>query len=183
MNQIIVSGNLGEDPQSAVTPSGRAVARFSICSKMKYTDTNGEQKEIQEWHRCIAWGKIADDVSTFLSKGDYIMIMGREQSRSYTDKNNIKRTITEINIQSIWMFISGKRRTRRWHSRHRVSRIWVRKHMKKKYHSKFICPVCGKEYNSCIYCHRVKRPICQNHCESCEWFRKISGCWYCLYPR
>ncbi|WP_293997696.1 single-stranded DNA-binding protein [uncultured Megasphaera sp.] len=103
MNQVIVSGNLGEDPQSAVTPTGRAVARFSICSKMKYTDTNGEQKEIPEWHRCIAWGKIADDVSTFLSKGDYIMILGREQSRSYTDKNNIKRTITEINIQSIWM--------------------------------------------------------------------------------
>lgn|GEM_PF-768444 len=103
MNQIIVSGNLGEDPQSAVTPTGSAVARFSICSKMKYTDTNGEQKEIPEWHRCIAWGKIADDVSTFLSKGDYIMVLGREQSRSYTDKNNIKRTITEINIQSIWM--------------------------------------------------------------------------------
>lgn len=103
MNQIIVSGNLGDDPQTAVTATGRAVARFSICSKMKYVDANGKQKEIPEWHRCIAWGKIADDVSMFLSKGDYIMVLGREQSRSYTDKNNIKRNMTEINVQSIWM--------------------------------------------------------------------------------
>jgi single-strand DNA-binding protein len=70
---------------------------------MKYVDANGKQKEIPEWHRCIAWGKIADDVSMFLSKGDYIMVLGREQSRSYTDKNNIKRNMTEINVQSIWM--------------------------------------------------------------------------------
>lgn len=103
MNQIIVSGNLGDAPRTAVTATGRAVARFSICSKMKYVDANGKQKEIPEWHRCIAWGEIADDVSTFLSKGDYIMVLGREQSRSYTDKNNIKRNMTEINVQSIWM--------------------------------------------------------------------------------
>ena len=103
MNQIIFIGNLGDDPRTAVTATGRAVARFSLCSKMKYTDANGEQKEIPEWHRCIAWGKIADDVSMFLSKGDYIMVLGREQSRSYTDKNNIKRNMTEINVQSIWM--------------------------------------------------------------------------------
>nr|DAM00095.1 MAG TPA: 50S ribosomal subunit [Caudoviricetes sp.]DAP96873.1 MAG TPA: 50S ribosomal subunit [Caudoviricetes sp.] len=52
--------------------------------------------------------------------------------------------------------------------------------MKKKYHSEFICPICGNEYNSCIYCQQIKQDICQNHCQNCEHFRKISGCWHCV---
>lgn len=99
MNLCFISGNLGDDPRNSMTANGQSVTRFSLASKKKYIDSNGETKEITNWHRIIAWNSLADD-ATLLSKGDYVEVKGAESTHSY-EKDGEKKYITEIVAASI----------------------------------------------------------------------------------
>jgi len=97
INKVILVGNLGRDPEVRYTPSGVAVANFTIATSEKWKDKNtGEMQERTEWHRIVAWGKLGEICGEYLSKGRQVFIEGRIQTREWEDKEGIKRYTTEI---------------------------------------------------------------------------------------
>jgi single-strand DNA-binding protein len=96
VNKVILVGNLGKDPELRYTPSGAAVATFSLATTERYKDRNGDQQEKTEWHNIVAWRQLAEICGKYLHKGKQIYIEGRIQTRSYDDRDGNKRYITEI---------------------------------------------------------------------------------------
>jgi single-strand DNA-binding protein len=96
VNKAILIGNLGRDPEMRHTPSGKPVTTFSIATTEKWRDQNGEMQESTEWHNIVLWGRQAEIAKEYLSKGRPVYIEGRIQTRSYEDKNGVKKYITEI---------------------------------------------------------------------------------------
>ena len=83
INKAIVVGNLGSDPEVRALPSGQNVANFSVATKARFKDRNGEQLERTEWHRVVAFGKLADNCQRLLSKGRQVYVEGRLTTREY----------------------------------------------------------------------------------------------------
>jgi single-strand DNA-binding protein len=73
VNKVIVIGNLGANPDIRALPSGQNVANFSVATKARFKDRNGEQQERTEWHRVVAFGKLADNCERLLSKGRQVV--------------------------------------------------------------------------------------------------------------
>lgn len=96
VNKVILIGHLGADPQLKYTPSGRAFVNISIATNRVWKDQEGNQQERTEWHRVVAWGKLAEIIGEYLKKGGSVYIEGRLQTRSYEDANGVKRYITEV---------------------------------------------------------------------------------------
>lgn len=106
LNKVMILGNLGRDPEVRQTQSGRAVANFSVAT----TDTWGtgeDRKERTEWHQVVVWGKSAEACGQYLTKGRQVLVEGRLQTRSYEDKDGVKRYATEIVAQQV-QFLGGK---------------------------------------------------------------------------
>lgn len=98
LNQCNFVGNLGKDPEVRFTPSGKAVANFSLAVTDKY---NGE--ETTEWVNITLWGKLAEVAGSYLSKGKQVFISGRMQTRKWQDKDGKDRYTTEIVGEKIVM--------------------------------------------------------------------------------
>ena len=94
VNKVILVGNLGKDPELKYTPSGAAVATFSLATTERFKDKDGNQKT--EWHNVIAWRQLAEICGKYLHKGKQVYIEGRIQYRTYDDRDGNKRYITEI---------------------------------------------------------------------------------------
>jgi len=96
VNKVILIGHLGADPQLKYTPSGSAFVNISIATNRVWKDQDGNQQERTEWHRVVAWRKLAEIIGEYLKKGSSVYIEGRLQTRSYEDTNGVKRYITEV---------------------------------------------------------------------------------------
>ena len=94
-NQAIVMGNLTRDPELRTTPSGQSVAGFAVATNRNWTDPSGEKKEAVEYHDIVAWGKLGELASNYLSKGRKVLVTGRLQTRSW-ETDGVKRQKTEI---------------------------------------------------------------------------------------
>ncbi len=94
-NQAIVMGNLTRDPELRTTPSGQSVASFAVATNRNWTDPSGEKKEAVEYHEIVAWGKLGELASNYLSKGRKVLVTGRLQTRSW-ETDGVKRQKTEI---------------------------------------------------------------------------------------
>jgi single-strand DNA-binding protein len=101
VNKVILVGNLGKDPEVRFTPSGRAVAKFSLATTDSWTDQESGRQERTEWHNIVVWGKQAENCGQYLAKGRQVYIEGAIRSRSYDDKDGNKRYITEIVAQRV----------------------------------------------------------------------------------
>jgi single-strand DNA-binding protein len=101
VNKVILVGNLGKDPEVRFTPSGRAVAKFSIATTESWMDQESSRQERTEWHNIVVWGKQAESCGQYLAKGRQVFIEGAIRSRSYDDKEGNKRYITEIIAQRV----------------------------------------------------------------------------------
>ncbi len=106
VNKAILVGNLGRDPEVRFTPSGRAVAKFSIATTERWNDQDGNRQERTEWHNIVVWGKQAETCGQYLSKGRQVYIEGSIRSRQYDDKDGNKRYITEIIARDV-RFLGG----------------------------------------------------------------------------
>jgi len=106
VNKAIIVGNLGRDPDVRFTPSGRAVAKFSVATTERWTDQQGQRQEKTEWHNIVVWGKQAETCGQYLSKGRQVYVEGRITNRSYDDKDGNKRYITEIIARDV-RFLGG----------------------------------------------------------------------------
>lgn len=91
VNKAIIKGRLGKDVELRYAASGKEIANFSIATSEKY---NGEEKT--EWHNIVAFGKQAEVLSKYVSKGDELYIEGKIQHRSYDDRDGNKKYVTEI---------------------------------------------------------------------------------------
>lgn len=96
VNKVILIGRLGADPQLKYTPSGKANVTFNLATNAYWKDQDGNQQEKTDWHRIVAWDKLAEVMGEWLKKGSFIYIEGRLQTRSYEDTNGVKRYITEV---------------------------------------------------------------------------------------
>lgn len=108
VNKVILVGRLGRDPEVRHTGSGTAVCNFSLATDEGYRDkASGEWQKRTEWHRIIAWAKLADQCSNLLSKGKLCYIEGRLQTRDWNDRDGNKRTTTEI-VANVMRVLSPK---------------------------------------------------------------------------
>lgn len=104
VNKVIIVGNLGRDPEVRHLPSGDAVANIAVATTDKWKDKQtGEQKEQTEWHRVSFFGKLAEIVGQYLTKGSQVYIEGKLQTRKYTDKDGVEKFATEIRADTMQM--------------------------------------------------------------------------------
>ncbi len=97
INKVIVIGNLGAKPEIRALPSGQNVANFSLATTERFTDRNGTKQQRTDWHRVVAFGRLADTCGRFLGKGRQVYIEGRLSTRQYEAKDGSgKRYRTEI---------------------------------------------------------------------------------------
>jgi single-strand DNA-binding protein len=103
VNKALLIGRLGADPEVRYTPDGTMVVNFRLATDLQWKDKNGEKIQRTEWHRIVAYGKLAEICSNYLSKGKLIFIEGRIQTRSWEDKDGVKRSTTEIVASNMQM--------------------------------------------------------------------------------
>jgi single-strand DNA-binding protein len=103
-NRVQLIGNVGNDPEIKNLEGGKKLASLSIATNESYTNDKGERVEQTEWHRVTAWGKTAEIIEKYVTKGKEVAIEGKLSHRSYDDKNGEKRYITEVVVSGIQMF-------------------------------------------------------------------------------
>lgn len=110
LNKAQVIGNLGADPKVTIINNGQTkVASFSVATTERgYTTQSGVQvQEKTEWHNIVCFGKLADVVDKYLKKGSKVFIEGKMRTRTYQDRNSVKRSVMEINAEVMEM-LDGK---------------------------------------------------------------------------
>ena len=103
LNKVMLIGNLGRDPELKMTPSGQALARFSVATTETWKNPQGEKQSKTEWHNVVVWGKQAEIAEKFLRKGKQVLIEGRIQYREYTDQAGVKKTACDIRCDNFVM--------------------------------------------------------------------------------
>ena len=103
VNKVILVGNLGANPEMRFTQGGQAVANLRIATTERWTDKNGQKQEATEWHRVVVWGKQAEIMGQYLTKGRQVYIEGKIRTRQWQDQQGQKRYSTEVVAQNIQM--------------------------------------------------------------------------------
>ncbi len=101
LNKVSLIGNLTRDPELRYTPQGTAVCTFSIATNRSWTTDSGEKKEEADFHRIVAWNKLAELCSQLLTKGRKVYVEGRLSNRSWTGQDGAQKSITEIVINDM----------------------------------------------------------------------------------
>jgi len=101
VNKVILVGHVGRAPEIRYTQGGAPVANFTVATNEYWTSNTGEKQERTEWHRIVAWGKLAEFCQEYIQKGSYLYIEGRIQTRNYEDRDGVKRYVTEIRANEI----------------------------------------------------------------------------------
>jgi single-strand DNA-binding protein len=107
VNKVILVGNLGRDAELRYTPGGAAVATLNLATTEVWNDRNNQRQEKTELHRVVLWGKQAESLQEYLTKGKQIYIEGRLQTRQWDDKDGNKRYTTEIKADRITLLGGG----------------------------------------------------------------------------
>lgn len=101
LNRVLLIGNLTRDPELRYTPAGMAVVSFGLATNRVWVTKQGEKKEDAQFHRIVAWNKLAELCSQLLSKGRRIYVEGRIQYREITDSTGLKKQVSEIVIDDM----------------------------------------------------------------------------------
>ena len=107
-NKVQLIGNLGQNPEVKELDGGKKVAKFSLATNETYRNKAGEKVTDTQWHNLVAWGKNADIIEKYLKKGSEVAIEGKLLNRNYTDKEGVKRYVTEIQVSDLLM-LGGKK--------------------------------------------------------------------------
>lgn len=106
VNKAMLIGRLGKDPEVRYTADGTMVTNFNLATDEQWKDKNGEKIQKTEWHRIVTFGKLAEICGNYLVKGKLIFVEGRIQTRSWEDKDGVKRFTTEIIASNMQMLDS-----------------------------------------------------------------------------
>src|SRR6476661_8290470 len=107
VNKVILVGNLGRDAELRYTPGGAAVATLNMATTETWNDKGGQRQEKTEWHRVVFWGKVAESLTEYLTKGKQVYVEGRLETRQWNDKDGNKRYTTEIKADRITLLGGG----------------------------------------------------------------------------
>lgn len=110
LNRVQLIGNLTRDPELRYTPSGTAVCTFGLATNRAWTTETGEKKEETEFHRIVAWSKLAELCGQFLTKGRKIYVEGRLSTRTWQGQDGAQRNTTEIVIDDMILLDSARAR-------------------------------------------------------------------------
>ncbi len=102
-NKVQLIGNLGNKPEVIVLDSGKKLAKFSLATNETYKNAQGEKITDTQWHNIVAWGKTAQIVEKYVGKGKEVAIEGKLTTRSWEDKDGMKRYITEVVVSDLLM--------------------------------------------------------------------------------
>jgi len=102
-NKVQLIGNLGNDPEIINLESGKTLAKFSIATNESYKNAKGEKVTDTQWHNVVAWGKTAEIIEKYITKGKEVAVEGKLTSRSYETKEGEKRYVTEIVCNELLM--------------------------------------------------------------------------------
>ena len=100
-NKVQLIGHVGNDPEIKSLEGGKKLANITIATNDYYINDKGDRVEQTEWHRLTAWGKVADIIEKYVTKGKEVAIEGKLTHRSYDDKEGNKRYITEVVVNDI----------------------------------------------------------------------------------
>ncbi len=107
-NRVLLIGNLGHDPETRKLESGKRVTRFTLATNDTYRNAEGQKVTETTWHNIVAWNKLSDFASKYLTKGRQVYLEGKISYRSYEDKTGITKYITEI-VASELLCLNGAR--------------------------------------------------------------------------
>ena len=102
-NKVQLIGHLGMNPEIKALDGGKKLAKMSIATNEIYKNAKGERIKKTQWHNLIAWGKTAGIIEKYLVKGSEVAVEGKLINRNYTDKEGVKRYITEIEVHELLM--------------------------------------------------------------------------------
>ena len=108
LNKVQLIGNIGNAPEIINLEGGKKVAKFSVATNESYKTAKGETVKETQWHNLVAWGKTAEIVEKYLTKGNEVAIEGKLTSRSYEDKAGVKKYVTEVVVNELLM-LGGKK--------------------------------------------------------------------------
>src|SRR3990167_1231144 len=108
LNKVQLIGNLTRDPELRYTPQGTAVCSFGLATNRSWTTDQGEKKEEAEFHRIVAWNKLAELCSQFLVKGRKVYVEGRLQTRNWTAQDGASRNSTDVVISDMILLDSRR---------------------------------------------------------------------------
>ena len=107
VNKVILIGNMGADPEVRYMPTGGAVANITVATSESWTDKQtGEKKEQTEWHRCVAYQRLAEIIGEYTRKGSKVYIEGKLKTRKWQDQQGVERYTTEVIIDELQMLDS-----------------------------------------------------------------------------
>ncbi len=107
LNKVMLIGNLGRDPEMRYTQNGTPVATLSVATSRKFKSQDGQLQEQTEWHKVVAWQRLAELCNEYLAKGSKVYVEGRLQTRKWQDNNGNDRYTTEIVAQDV-QFLSPR---------------------------------------------------------------------------
>ena len=107
VNKVILVGNLGRDAELRYTPGGAAVATLNLATTETWKDKEGQKKEDTQWHRVILWGKTAETLQDYLTKGKQIYVEGKLQTRKWKDKDGNDKYTTEVRGDRVVLLSGG----------------------------------------------------------------------------
>ncbi|MBK7440777.1 MAG: single-stranded DNA-binding protein [Bacteroidetes bacterium] len=107
-NKVQLIGRLGADPEVKSGAGYGKLAKFNLATDETYKNAKGEKVKETQWHSLIAWGKTAEIVEKYLTKGIEVVVEGKLLNRNYTDKNDVKRYVTEIVVSEL-VIVSPKK--------------------------------------------------------------------------
>ena len=102
-NKVQLIGNLGNNPEIINLESGKTLAKFSIATNESYKNASGEKVIDTQWHNVVAWGKTAEIIEKYVTKGKEVAVEGKLTSRSYETKEGEKRYVTEVVCNELLM--------------------------------------------------------------------------------
>lgn len=113
VNKVILVGNLGRDAELRYTPGGAAVATLNMATTDVWKDKDGQKKEDTQWHRVVLWGKTAEALQDYLTKGKQIYVEGKLQTRKWKDKDGVDKYTTEVKGDRVVLLSGGSGGTAR----------------------------------------------------------------------
>ena len=108
LNEVRIIGNCGGDPELRYTPTGSAVATFSVAVNRRWLNSDGEKQQETEWFNVVAWNKLAETCNQYVNKGDRVYVGGRQQTRSWEGNDGQKHYKTELIATSV-IFLNDKK--------------------------------------------------------------------------
>ncbi len=100
-NSVTLIGHLGQDPEIVKTQNGKMLANLRLATNEVYRNQKGDKVSTTEWHRCVAWGKLAELVGNYCKKGKEVAVRGKLTYESYEDKEGVRRTATKIVLNEL----------------------------------------------------------------------------------